>query len=150
MLLGDRDLATLPALAELVQVGEDDLAEERVEAHRAEQRVEHRLRVGLVEVLEGRAEVSSRGAGVEDGRAWFGEALRRERGRFRRCDAFGQVPLHAQHSLEVVSAVEPESARRTRRLEKPVAALPGAQKLRTHTRALAQLADSEKFALHLR
>ena len=31
MLLGDRDLTALPALAELVQVGEHDLAEQRVE-----------------------------------------------------------------------------------------------------------------------
>ena len=60
MLLGDGYLATLPALAELVQIGEDHVAEQRVDGHDREQAVEHRLGAGFVELVERASRAPSR------------------------------------------------------------------------------------------
>jgi hypothetical protein len=49
VLLRDRHFLSFPALAELVQVGDDDVAQERVDREPREQVVEHGVGVGVVE-----------------------------------------------------------------------------------------------------
>jgi hypothetical protein len=53
------------------------------------------------------------------------------------------VRLHRAHAPLVCVRVQPESARRTPRLQEPVPALPGAQAIGAHTDAPAQLADPD-------
>ena len=52
MLLRDARSTGLPAFAEVVQVGDEKIAQERVEAQGRERPVENRLGRGLVEALE--------------------------------------------------------------------------------------------------
>jgi hypothetical protein len=61
VLLGDRHGSPLPLLAELVQVRHDDVAEERVDRQPCEQRVERRVRGGVVEAQKGVGELVLRG-----------------------------------------------------------------------------------------
>ena len=57
VLLRDRGLAALPALAELVQVGQQHVARQGVEAQPGDEQVEHDLRPRVVEVVEGLAQL---------------------------------------------------------------------------------------------
>ena len=52
VLLGHRDLATLPPGSEVAQVRHDDLGEEDIECDLCEESVEDRMRTRLVEPLE--------------------------------------------------------------------------------------------------
>ena len=63
MLLGDRDLAPLPAVAELVEVGDDHVAEQRIEAHPGQEHVDDRVGGRLVERSERRGKLGSRADG---------------------------------------------------------------------------------------
>ena len=89
VLLRDRGLAALPALAELVQVRQDDLRQQRVDRRDGEQAVEHRLRARLVEAVERVGEVAQRrrGAGAPASAAVAVLGARRQRGRLGRGQA---------------------------------------------------------------
>ena len=101
MLLRDRHFVSFPALAELVEVGDDDVAQERVDREPREQVVEDGVGVGVVEALErggklvlgGRSGdllvVASCCLGGQDG--GFGGGV-----------AIGEVVLHRLHACEVV------------------------------------------------
>src|SRR5581483_11878046 len=52
VLLRDRHLAALPTLAQLVQIRNDDVAEERVDRQPSEQRVEDGVGVAVVEACQ--------------------------------------------------------------------------------------------------
>ena len=56
VLLRDRDLATLPALAELAEVRQEGLLEHDVDGERREETIEGRLRRRVVERVERRGE----------------------------------------------------------------------------------------------
>jgi hypothetical protein len=60
VLLGDRRLAAHPAVTELAQIGEDGVAERGVERESRQQPVKGRLRAGLVEPIEGEAQLKRR------------------------------------------------------------------------------------------
>ena len=49
VLLRDRDLAALPALAQLVEVGQDGIAQDRLDGEGGQQRVERGVRSRVVE-----------------------------------------------------------------------------------------------------
>ena len=72
MLLRDRRLAALPALAEVVQVRQNRAAQHRLETERAEQRVERLVGARLREGVERAAELPTQdlelvGSGLERG-----------------------------------------------------------------------------------
>jgi hypothetical protein len=54
MLLGDGGVAALPPVAEITEVREDDVAQQRLERERAEKAVERGVRGRLVEPIERR------------------------------------------------------------------------------------------------
>ena len=60
VLLGDAHLTVLPALAQLMQVGQHDLAQDRFHGVVGEQAVEHSLCCRLVHVVQGLREDTSR------------------------------------------------------------------------------------------
>ena len=77
MLLRDGRVARAPAVAEQAQVGQDGLAEHRLDAEVAHQAVERGLRAGVVEGVERRPQL---------GRTVARPAVRRGR-RAARCEA---------------------------------------------------------------
>ena len=148
VLLSHRDLATLPALAELVEIRENDLGQRRVEGRRADHGIEDGLGRRLVERFERGAEVVPHRAGSKARPSEPTLALGDEPRRLGRRQTVGEVLLHAQHALEVARPIETKPALRAHRLEEPVAPLPRAKELGTDARAPAQLADAEKSGLH--
>ena len=63
--------------------------------------------------------------------------------------AVGEVLAHDTHALDVRGRVEAQAAGRAHGTKEPVTALPRAQQLRAHPRALAQLPDPEdSVAVH--
>src|SRR5215204_3663933 len=161
VLLGYRELAALPTLSEIVEVGNDNLRQQRIERRDREQFVENGLRAGLVEGLRGSREFGSSELWIE----WCGGGppSRRRRGRLdgQRCsrseccrfpggETVGDVPRHQPDAFEIVERIEAQAAGRTRRVQKSVAPLPGAQQLGAHAGAPAQLADSKRrFVAHV-
>ena len=127
MLLGDGHVAPLPALAELVEVGQQDVAEHDVDRQRGEEPVECLLGAGLVEAVERGSEVRAVGGGGRrpDGLGHvFGE---REACGFRREEAALEVCPHRKHAGDILFAVEPEAALRAAGREQAVSPLPRAQ-----------------------
>jgi hypothetical protein len=126
VLLPDRDLAALPALAELVQVGQHHLAEDGLDRQRREHAVEGSVRPGLVERVERRAQLARpalerRSAGVgHDVHLGLGE--REARGLSRR-EAAVEMCAHRGHALLVLGGVETEAAVGALGAQQPVAAL---------------------------
>ncbi len=146
VLLSDRGVSTLPALAQLVQVGQHGIAQHGVERERGEQAVERGMGRGLVELVErvaqrrGECSRLRRGgivercvAGLEQGQA----------GALRRGDARIEMPDHPAHAALVLVAVEAEAALGPRWRQQPVATLPGPQQLGAHAHAAAELPDAE-------
>ena len=60
VLLGDVHLSALPALAQLVQIGQNDLPQDRFDGEVGEQPVEHSLCSRFVHVVQGLREDTSR------------------------------------------------------------------------------------------
>ena len=116
MLLRDARSTGLPAFAEVVQVGDEKIAQERVEAQGRERPVENRLCRGLVEALERFCE----GARVRRRRVRSGALVaspfEREPGCLSSGKALILVGAHAPDSLFVRLRVEPKTAGRTGRL----------------------------------
>ena len=152
MLLADRGLAALPPVAEVAQKREQHVDEQRVAGRRRERPVDDRLRLRLVEPLDRRSQLCPGSGGRERGhdRLAFGPCLRDLGRRFRRREAGCQVLLHEPDAIEVVQGVEPQPAGRSGPAQQSVAPLPGAQQLRAHARALAQLSDPQRPVRHLR
>src|SRR6185436_14267198 len=63
VLLRDRHLAALPSIAELVQIRNDHVAQERVDREAREQRVEDGVGVAVVEACERGGKLVLRGGG---------------------------------------------------------------------------------------
>ena len=138
MLLGHRDLATLPARAELVEIRENDLGQRRVEGRRADHGIEDGLGRRLVERFERGAEVVPHLGWIEGETLGAAFALGHEPSRLGRRQTVGEVLLHAEHALEVARPIETKPALRAHRLEEPVAPLPRAKELGTDARAPAR------------
>ena len=148
VLLGDPDLAALPAGAELAQVREDQVAKDELEREGREGPVERCVGARLVVALERRPESGCNlGKGSCDGgkadrlasvleRARAGDARGLGRG-----DAGGEKALHLANPLHVRLGVQAEAAGGPGRLEQPVAALPRPQQLAAHACPATELAD---------
>ena len=157
VLLRDRCLAALPALAEVLEVRQYRVAKNGVERERREQAVERGMRAGLVEPVEGTTERLGEGARKRRARPVVRGRLialeQRQPGALGGRDTRVQVPDHASHPPLILAAVEAESARSAGGREQSVTTLPGTQQFRAHADAPAQLADPEMpggvgFALH--
>ena len=124
VLLTDLGLALLPALADLLQDGQHDLAKRFLEAKRSQALVEHRVGGGFVPAADRRKQ-----AGGEILEHSLRRALVLEccpgglRGRKALLDP-GSHPLHPR---SVGRRVEPKAARRANRPRQPVPRLPRAQ-----------------------
>ena len=147
VLLSDRYLASLPAIAQIVQVGEHDLGQHRVERRHAEQRIEDRLGERLVERLQRGREVPADGLGFERHRLLLSGSQRESRG-LGRGEPFREVLLHEAHALEVFVGVETKTAGRARWLEQAVPPLPRAKQFRADAGAPAELAYAEEARFH--
>jgi hypothetical protein len=132
VLLGDRGVAALPALAELAQVRQDDLGQHRVDGRHCKKAVEDRLCLRLVERIERAGELRAHRLRRRRGAAGVFARLgpEHEGSRLRGGQAAGQVPAHEADPLQVGRRVQAEAARRARRAQQPVAAFPRAQELR--------------------
>ena len=151
VLLCDRGVTAQPALSELAQIRQDDLAQQRVHGRHGEQPVEDRLRPRLVVPVERVGEIVPHRLGTERHRCRFvaDPGPQRERRRLGGGQAVGEVLAHDTHALDVRGRVEAQAAGRAHGAKEPVTALPRAQQLRAHPRALAQLPDPEdSVAVH--
>ena len=145
VLVRDRGLAALPACPELVQVGQDHLAEQRVDGHRGEHPVEDRLGARFVEVVQRDGEILAHRRGRERGRrsGLGGGGTHRQGGRLRGGQSRVEVLAHDADAIEVRLRIQAQAAGRAGREQQAVAALPRAQQLGAHARAFAQLADAQ-------
>ena len=134
VLLCDRGVTAQPALTELAQVGQDDLAEQRVDGRHGEQPVEDRLRPRLVVAVERVGEIVPHRLGAERHRCRSVADPRpqREGRRLGGGQAVGDVLAHDTHALDVRGRVEAQAAGRAHGTKEPVTALPRAQQLRAH------------------
>ena len=151
MLLSDRGVTAQPALSQLAQIRQDDLAQQRVHGRHGEQPVEDRLRPRLVVPVERVGEIVPHRLGTERHRCRFvaDPGPQRECRRLGGGQAVGEVLAHDTHALDVRGRVEAEAAGRAHGAKEPVTALPRAQQLGAHPRALAQLPDPEdSVAVH--
>ena len=143
VLLRDRGLAALPALAQLAQVGQQHVARQGVEAQPGDEQVEHDLRPRVVEVVEGLAQLV--GHAFQRWGQPGGRRLGREHqacGLARRHPGT-EVAHHRLHAILVGRGVEAEAAVGALRLEQAVAALPRPQDVGGHLRAPRQLTDAQ-------
>ena len=148
MLLRDRYLASLPALAKIVQVGEHDLGQQRVESRHAEERIEDRLGVRLVERVQRGREIPADGLRFERQRLLLSGPQRQSRG-LGRSEPFREVLLHEAHALEVFVGVETKTSGRPRWLKQAVPLLPCAKQFRADAGAPAELAYAEEACFHV-
>ena len=146
VLLGDADLAALPALADLAHGRQHDAVGHRVHG----QRGQGASRIAFASASSKRSSAErSRPTGSASGtsdrsrRGLRGQRLPRGLGRR---DPGVDQPLHRPDALLVTVAVEPESALAARRLQKVVAALPRTQRVGPDTGAPAELADADQWA----
>ena len=144
VLLRHGDLPALPALAELVQVREQDALQNRVKRETREQVVERRLGRELVEGVQGASELLASGVQIGGGRV-FATSLFPEHEACRLCggDALAELRLHPAHPRFVVVAVEPEAAVRALGTKEPVTPLPRPEQLDADADATAQLPDPD-------
>jgi hypothetical protein len=147
VLLPDRDLAALPALAELVQVGQHHPADDGLDRQRREHAVEGGVRPGLVERVERRAQLAGaalerRSAGVGPRDIQLGLGEREARGLGRRQPAV-EICAHRGDALLILGGVEAKAAVGALRAQQPIAALPCPQQLRADAGPPAQLADPQ-------
>jgi hypothetical protein len=110
VLLRDRDLAALPALAELVKVRDDHFTQGGVDAEASEEPVEHCLSARLVEDRERRAEL--RGCLCEKRRRSVVRLGQRESRSLRRREPALEVGPHRENSRDVVRPVQAEATLR--------------------------------------
>ena len=146
VLLGDRGLAALPAVSELAQVGQDDVAQERVDGRHGQQPVEDRLRAWLVERGPARRRArraSRRGPARVRAASVADRVADGERGRLRGSQSLREVLPASGARARRRPASRGAARRLSARVEQPVAALPGAQQLGADPGALAQLADPQ-------
>ena len=123
MLLGDRDLALLPAFSELAQQGQHGAVEHGVEREVGEQPIERGVRGCVIEPPDCLAQLDRHSL---QWRRRRGRRLReRLAGRLGRGDARRQQLAHPSHPAHVRARVEPIAALGPRRSEQAVAALPG-------------------------
>ena len=134
VLLGDRRLAALPALAELVEVGEDDVREDASTVATAKSRSRIACAPARRRPSSAVGELGASAAGRERGVLGLRSGSGRERRRLRGGEPRRQVALHRPHALEVVGRVQPQPARRAGGAEQAVAPLPCAQELRADAR----------------
>jgi hypothetical protein len=140
--LRDRYLAAFPAHAEPVQVGDDDVSQERVDRKPREQRVEDCVGVAVVEARQCSGELVLRGRGsdlVVPASCRSGGQGSGLGGGVTICE----VLLHRLHAGEIVRRVQPQSTGRAGRLQQPIPPFPGAQQLGTDARAATQLSDPQ-------
>ncbi len=142
VLLRDGDLAALPPRAELVQKRQDDAGEHGSRRVVGQQAVERGVRGGVVELLEGAAELGSGSRRRRDFRqgGWLGAGLP---GRLGRREPRSEQLPHSSHPLDVVLRVEPVAAGGALRREQAVAPLPRPQELRRDAGATRELADPQ-------
>ena len=114
VLLCDRGVAALPALSELAQVRQHDVAQQRVDGRHREQPVEDRLRPRLVEPVERVGELVAHRRRTQRGRSrcrfLADHVSQREGGRLGGGQSFGEVLSHQAHALDVRGRVEAEAA----------------------------------------
>ena len=123
MLLRDRDLALLPAFAELAQQRQDRAVEHSVEREVGEQPVEGGVRGGVVEPPDRLAQLDRHA--VQRGRRGSRRLRERFAGRLGRGDACREQLAHPCDAAHVRARVEPIAAVRPRRRKQAVTALPG-------------------------
>jgi hypothetical protein len=140
VLLRDGDLASFPTVAEVVEIGDDDISDQRVQREGRNERVEGRVCAGFVEgekrgrklvpcvrsVALGACDASSAG---HDGRGLRGGK------------ACGELLLHRPNAEQVILRIETKPAGRAAGTEQAVAALPGSQEIGADAGAAAQLPD---------
>ena len=142
VLLRDGDLAALPTRAELVQKRQDDAGEHGSRGVVGQKAVERGMSGGVVELLEGAAELGSdAAAGATSARA--GGSERGLPGRLGRREPRSEQLPHSSHPLDVVLRVEPVAAGGALRREQAVAPLPRPQELRRDAGATRELADPQ-------
>ena len=143
MLLTDGGAARLPAISELGEIGDHEVAEERVETDRAERPVERRLGSRLVETLESAGELATIGRSRPVCRRVLGNHLIRQPGGLGSRESLLLVRAHSADACDVSRRVETEAPGRPRRAQEPVAMLPGAEQLGAHADAATQLPDPQ-------
>ena len=127
VLLRDRDLTTLPAVAELAEVRQESLFEHDVHGEGREEAIEGRLRRRIVERLERRGK---RGRRVGQRRLREPGPVGDDEPRRLCCrEAPVEVRAHLQDAADVLVAVETKPPTRALGSEQAVTALPGAQQL---------------------
>ena len=168
---GHPDGALGPAIAEVAQVGHEDLAKGGLHGEVGEQAVQHGLGGGPVELVKrvpqlpgesgeprsvpgsgasGRAKSPAAG-GVSGCRwcdrgaatEWSISSSRAARAASAAASPRREVGLHPADPLLVGTAVQAEPARRTHRLEQAVAALPRAQQVLAHRYPTRKFPDAQ-------
>ena len=144
MLLRNGYLAARPTLAELAQVGKQDISQDGLRRERREQAVEGNVSGRFVEAIEGRPQLvresgkSSRRHGLVVERLREGQTRRLGGGH-----PCAEMATHRADAQLVGGRVEPKSALRAEGLEQAVALLPRAEQLRRDADPFAQRTDAQ-------
>lgn len=113
-----------------MEVGQDDVAQHRLQREHREQAIQARLRTRLVEPTEGQAKFECQPLEA-GGLRLFTRVARRLRERQPGClgggDSSVQVAAHRPDAFLVSRGVETEPAGRANWLEQPITLLPGPQ-----------------------
>jgi hypothetical protein len=144
VLLGHGDLAYRPPFTELAQVRDQDVGEHDLDRDGAEQAIQHRMRPGRVETVEGRDQTGSEFLDQRLLLCGFtrpGVDPRREAGCFGGGETVSDQSSRPPHPRFVISGVEPEAARRARGAQQVVALFPGPKQFRRNAGAAGELAD---------
>lgn len=139
------ETSPLPAVPEVLQVRQDDVAQHGLDAERREQAVDDGLSLDVVEALERLPELGAGGGQrvVGLGRRRADGGAQGHPGGDGRGVPLGEVPLHGAHARLVARAVEPEPALGALRGEQPVAALPHPEQVGGDPETAAELADPQ-------
>jgi hypothetical protein len=143
VLFSNAGAARLPAISELGEIGDHEVAQKRVETDRRERAVERLLGTRLIEALESTGEIAS----IRRGRAVRGGLLRTlvsgQPGGLGSREPLVLVPAHSHDACLVRCRVQAEPAGRARRAKEAVTKLPRAEQLGAHTHTPTQLADAQ-------
>ena len=155
MLQGHAGRPALPALAELSEVGQHDIAQDGRHGQIGQEPVQHGLRGRHIESVQCLPEPGGglTPCGLGEARpgeiAKGGNRIAAERGacRLGRGQPIGEISLHPADPPLVRLGVQPEAAWRAHRLQQAVAILPGPEHMVAHAEAPAQLTDAQQRAI---
>ena len=151
VLLRNGYLAARPTLAELAQVGKQDISQDGLRRERREQAVEGSVSGRFVEAIEGLPQLvresgkSSRRHGLVVERLREGQTRRLRGGH-----PCAEMATHRADALLVGGRVEPKAALRAEGLEQAVALFPRAEQLRRDADPFAQRTDAQIRPFHPR